>query len=70
MAGYLFVGQRFDREEQHFKFCFMEVKTQHQFEWTAMEIAREPQLISELPAQDAFKIGYVLANEAMRQEIR
>ena len=63
MAGYLLMGQRFDRENRHFKFCFMEIATKDEFERTAVEIARDSSLISGLHAQDAFKIGYVLANE-------
>jgi hypothetical protein len=65
---YLLMGQRFDRGSQHFKFCLMEIETQNEFEWTAVEIARDPKLISGLHAQDAFKIGYVLANEAVKHE--
>lgn len=68
LRKYLLLGQRFDRGNQHFTFCFMDIETRNEFEWTAVEIARDPKLISGLHAQDAFKIGYVLANEAVRLE--
>lgn len=62
------LGQKFVRTMNQFFFKLKHGKTGKEIEKSAQEISSDPKLIKSLSPEDAHKIGYVTANEQVKQE--
>lgn len=63
-----FMGQRFVRSLNKFFFKFKHNITGEEIEKSAEEISANPELIQSMTSADAHKVGYVAANEQIKQE--